>query len=106
MFTDYVKHTLSTGHVDEAEGLTDVVLLTKKPNLSAQEITNKRPISLIKFVTKWVQTILGHRIQARLQHLENYGFQKQKSTAAAVRKITAILENARLRGRPRPHVHH
>lgn len=69
MFTDYVKHTLVTGCVDVEEGLADVVLLTKKPNQSAQEITNKRPISLIKFVTKWVQTILAHRIQARLQHL-------------------------------------
>ena len=33
-----------------------------------------------------------------MQHLENYGFQKQRSTAAAVRKIIAILENARLKG--------
>ena len=100
MFAAYVQHTLETGHVDEEEGMTDVVLLTKKPNVSAQEITNKRPISLVKFVTKWVQTILAHRIQTRMQQLDNYGFQKQRSTAAAVRKITAILENARLRGIP------
>ena len=100
LFTDYVQHTFETGTVDEEEGQTDVVLLTKKPNLSAQEITNKRPIALVKFVTKWVQTIIAHRIQARLQHLDNYGFQKQRSTAAAVRKITAILEHARLTDKP------
>ena len=100
MFVDYVQATFDSGRVDEEEGLTDVVLLTKKPALGAQEITNKRPISLVKFVTKWVQSILAHRIQSKLQHLDNYGFQKQRSTAAAVRKITAILENARLRGVP------
>ena len=106
MFTDYVKHTLRTGHVEEEEGLTDVVLLTKKPNLSAQEITNKRPISLIKFVTKWVQTILAHRIQARLQHLENYGFQKTEKHSGGSAQDHRDPRKCKASRHPRPHAHH
>ena len=96
LFHRYIKEVFRTGHTDIEEGDTEVVLLIKKLDKSANEVTNKRPISLIRFTTKWVQTILAYRIQSTVQHLDNYGFQKQKHTQAATRKVTAILEYGRL----------
>ncbi|HEY9758904.1 MAG TPA: reverse transcriptase family protein, partial [Oculatellaceae cyanobacterium] len=100
LFAEYVIESVSKGKVYYEEGDTEVVLLVKKQNAPSNEVTNLRPISLVKFVTKWTMNVITHRIQERVQHLDNYGFQKQRSTAAAVRKITAILENARLKGIP------
>lgn len=72
----------------------------KKADQNHQEITNKRPIALVKFVTKWLQAILAHRIQKKLVHLANYGFQPEKSTASAMRKILALIEHADLTNIP------
>ena len=100
IFVEYISHVFRTGETDTDEGRADIVLLTKKLDKSKQEITNKRPIALVKFVTKWIHAILMHRIQQRIQHLANYGFQKEKSTSNAVRKIIAVLEYAMLNGLP------
>ena len=96
IFVAYIKQAFDTCTTEVEEGQTDIVLLTKKQNKNLNEITNKRPIALMKFVTKWLHAILAHRIQQRVQHLANYGFQKEKSTASAVRKITALIEYAQL----------
>ena len=100
MFVEYVGHAFNTGHTEVQEGQTDVVLLTKKLDKNANEITNKRPIALMKFVAKWLHAILAHRIQTRVHHLANYGFQPGRSTMAAVRKIIALIEHAQLTKRP------
>ena len=94
MFVDYVQHTFETGHVDIEEGATDVVLLTKKPALSAQEITNKRPISLVKFVTKWVQTIIAHR--ASKQNYSIWTTTVSKSIAAPRRQYAKSQQYSRM----------
>lgn len=100
MFVAYIKHAFTTGTTELEEGRTDIVLLTKKKDKNPQEITNKRPIALVKFVTKWLQAILAHRIQTKIKHLANYGFQSERSTASAMRKITALLEHAELTHTP------
>ena len=71
IFVEYISHVFRTGETDTEEGRADIVLLTKKLDKSKQEITNKRPIALVKFVTKWIHAILMHRIQQRIQHLAN-----------------------------------
>ena len=100
MFVDYIAYAFTSGTTDLEEGKTDIVLLTKKHDKNEREITNKRPIALVKFVTKWLQAILSHRIQQRIKHLANYGFQPEKGTACAVRKLTALIEYADLHNLP------
>jgi hypothetical protein len=100
IFVAYIQHVFKTGVTEFEEGQADIVLLTKKHNVNPNEITNKRPIALVKFITKWVHAILTHRIQQHVQHLHNYGFQKEKSTGVAVHKITAVLKYAALHDKP------
>ena len=100
MFVNYIKHAFQTGITELEEGRADIVLLTKKKDKNHREITNKRPIALVKFVTKWLQAILAHRIQKKIKHLANYGFQPERSTASAMRKITALTEYADLHNIP------
>ena len=100
IMVEYIQHVFRTGEVDEEEGDTEVILLIKKLDKDHTDIENKRPISLIKFTTKWWQTVLADRMQNRIKSLSNYGFSKQRGTVQAVRKIIAILEWARLRGIP------
>jgi exonuclease III len=93
---EYIKRVFETGEVEVEEGDTEVVRLRKKLDKAKGDVTNMRPISLIKFVTKWWQGILARRLQNRVTHLENFGFMRERGTITEIWKLKTILEYARL----------
>ncbi len=84
------------GSFEDKDCETDILLLTKSLTKDIDDVENMRPISIIKFMTKWVLSIVAERMQKHVLSLTNYAFMKGRGTIQAGMLIRNAIEKARL----------
>ncbi|MCP3968258.1 MAG: hypothetical protein GY718_18255, partial [Lentisphaerae bacterium] len=90
---------LYNGNMKEEDGETLIKLLTKDENERENKVDNLRPISLIRYTSKILLTVIANRWKAKDIGMTNYAFTRGVGTMEAAFKIEAIMEHAKLHGK-------
>ncbi|KAK3520314.1 hypothetical protein QTP70_021348 [Hemibagrus guttatus] len=98
--TTVINGSLTSGHVPTAFKKARVIPILKKPALDPSDISNYRPVSLLSFLSKILESVVCNQLsdylmQNNLHDPNQSGFKAAHSTETALLAVTEKLHAAR-----------